>query len=155
MEPAIRRDAQAQPVLVRLAVVQPAGGLHRLQHARVADLRRVEVLVPSRQVLDRRLNCAVAGLIPVRHVDAESARARRVRRRALWYDTGRVVEVLRARHAEWLEDPPAGERRQRLARRALHDDRREEEAGIAVTPLLARREIDAALPRDEIECVAI
>jgi hypothetical protein len=118
----------------------------------------VEVLVPPLEVLDRREHGAVADLLPVRHLDPEGGRGRLlllIARGTIGDDPRVQLVELRVPHPEGHEDVLGGELAQRLPARALHDDAEEEEAGVAVEVLLAGREVDALLPRDDVERVLL
>ena len=122
--------------------------LHRTGHRRRADDVRVEVGDPPRHVVDRRLHPAVAGLLPVRHLDGETVAFRGVAGGPPRHRDRVAARIPRRRHPERREDARRGERRERLAAHALDEDGREEEAGVVVAEPFAGREVGASLPRD-------
>jgi hypothetical protein len=66
-----------------------------------------------------------------------------------------IVVEARVAHPERTEDLLLGEPPQRLPAHALDEDRREEEPRVAVEELLARREVEHPLPRDDVERLVI
>ena len=147
---------EAQRVGDRLAVIEHAGGLELPERRGAAHLPGIEVPVPQKQVLDGGVDRAVAGLLPVREGKAEPAgRAPRVRARLSGHDQVVAVHIPGVGHAQGLEDPLRRELAEGLAARSFHDDREEEEAGVAVEELRAGLEVRRLLPGEDVECVPV
>src|SRR5262245_58487705 len=98
-------DPEARGIVDRLAGVEHPDFLHAVDECAAAEFRRVEVLVPEREVVEVAVHLAVADLLPARLVEAKAAarlrvaaRERRDRRRIAVHDA-------RVPHAERLEDP--------------------------------------------------
>src|SRR6185436_1162313 len=141
------RDAPAEPVF-HLCVVRVSrrreGGLQR---ARTQQSAVVQSGIPLRQVIDRRIDPAIAehrtrlaliGSIP-------AAILLRVTERAVAHRRDAFFMSDRVAHSERLEDALAQERRESPARGALHDQREQRIATVAVPVAAAGLEVGSIL----------
>jgi hypothetical protein len=115
----------------------------------------LKVRVPFREVLNGRQQAGGAGGIEVGDAQLECLTLPRVAVRLVFHDFRKVVAEVRVGHAQRFEDPLVGELPERLAARAAHNHGKQRVAAVGVEMLLARREVEVLLARQQREHVVI
>ena len=148
---AIRIVREAEGIRDRIARVEPAARQHQCREVGPAHHAIVGVPRPLREVLDGGEQAAVSDDVESGDVEPPPALPRGVGEGAVLHQRRVVVAEVAVGHPQRCEDRRVGEFAERLARDALHEDRQQHVAGVAVQMASAGIEVERFLTAHQIE----